>query len=114
MKKIVPVVISMLFLMISTNAISSEAIMKETIVKIINQLQNIKPLIEKAAKEQPKNPRVKIHFKRFKDGNGESHNGLKEDINSIQSALIEFLNKQSVEPRHYSAIDNDFIGDPHG
>jgi len=102
-------VLSALFIFIISPAQACDAQMKETLVRIINQLQNIKPLISKAQREQSENPRIKVHFDRFKGVDGKWHNGLRQDIDSIQQALIRIVNQESVEPRNFNPINDDFI-----
>lgn len=89
---------------------ADEAQMKETLVRIINQLESIKPLISRAKNEQPVNPRIKIHFERFIGADGKIHNGLREDIDAIQKALIQVVNQESIEPRNFAPISDDYIG----
>ena len=102
------VLISTVFVVQQAQA--NDAQMKETLVRIINQLQNIKPLISKAQREQSSNPRIKVHFDRFKGADGKWHNGLRQDIDSIQQALIRIVNQESVEPRNFKPIGDDFVG----
>lgn len=103
--------ISILLLCIGTVAFATDAQMKDTLVKIVNQLQAIKPLINQAQQEQSQNPRIKIHFDTWKDAKGKKHNGLRQDIEQIQQALITAVNGESVEPRSFAPIGNDFTGD---
>ena len=88
---------------------ANEAQMKETLVKIINQLQAIKPLIAQAQAEQPPNPRIKIQFDRFRRPDGQLQNGLRQDIEVIQQALINAVNRESIEPRVFTSLENDFV-----
>jgi len=92
-----------------TITFATEAEMHATLVRIVQQLQSIKPLISLAESQQPANPRTKVHFNRFKDSNGHWHNGLRQDIDAIQKALEEIVNKESIEPRVYQPINDDFI-----
>lgn len=90
-------------------AFADEAQMKETLIKIINQLQAIKPLINEAENEQPKNSIIQIHFEKFEGEDGKIHNGLRQDIEGIQKALILATKRQKIEPRKYKPIKHDFI-----
>lgn len=107
------IILSIFLLFISAfyfdSALANEEQMKETLVRIIDQLESLKPLIAEAAREQPSNPRVKVNFDRFKGADGKWHNGLRQDINNIQNALIQVVNKEGVEPRNVSPINDDFI-----
>ncbi len=89
---------------------ANDAQMRETLVRIINQLQQIKPLIAQGKRQQSVNPRIKVHFDRFKGPDGQWHNGLQQDINNIQQSLIQIVNQESVEPRTFQSVDDDFIG----
>ena len=102
---------AILLFSVNVSCFATEAQMKSTLVQIINQLQALKPLINQAQAEQPKNPRIKIHFDSWRDAQGKKHNGLRQDIEQIQQALITTINKQSIEPRSYTPIANDFTGD---
>lgn len=94
-------------------AFADDAQMKEEFVKIINQLEAIKPLLNEAERVQPPDPRVKVHFDSWIDANGVTHAGLREDIQRIQTALVHAVNRNSIEPRRYQLIKDDFIGQDH-
>lgn len=98
---------------ISTMALADDAQMRITLVKMVNQLEAIKPLITQAAREQDANARVKIHFDSWTDANGVKHNGLRQDINAIQQALIHSINRQAVSPRVFTPIQHDFVAGQH-
>lgn len=107
------VILSAIGLLCATTPIyANSEQMNETLVRIIHQLQAIKPLIAKAEEEQPQNPRVKVHFDRFQDANGEWHNGLLQDITEIEQALKQIVNQEGIEPRSYSSMKDDFINSP--
>jgi RAQPRD family integrative conjugative element protein len=89
---------------------ADDAQMKESLVKIIHQLEAIKPLLNEAERAQPFNTRIKIHFGSWIDANGTRHLGLRQDILTIQKALLHAVNQESIEPRVYQSIKNDFIG----
>lgn len=93
-------------------AFADDAQMKESLTHIILQLQALKPLISEAQKAQPQNPRITLHFDSWVDAKGIHHNGLRQDIDLIQKGLIDAVNRQDIEPRHYDPINNDFVGTP--
>ena len=97
-----------------TPLMADQAQMKATLVKIVNQLEAIKPLISQAKAEQSANPRIKIHFDRWVDANGITHPGLRQDIEGIQAALIQAINARNNGPRIYKPITGDFTGQQHG
>ena len=80
----------------------------ETLVQIINQLNAITPLIEKAKHYQKKNTRVQLHLTKFKCSDGKNHNGLSEDIGEIKKGIAAYLNKPTIEPRTIKPLDDDF------
>lgn len=96
-----------------SSAFADTAQMKTTLVKIVNQLEAIKPLINQAKSEQSANPRVKVHFDSWIDTDGKKHNGLRQDIENIQAALISAINAQNADPREYQPIKGDFVGQDH-
>lgn len=81
----------------------------ETLVQIINQLNAIKPLIEKARIYQNKNKRVQLHLTSFKGVDGQPHNGLSEDLNEIKQGIVAYLNKPAIEPKKIMPLENDFV-----
>lgn len=101
--------IALLTVAFSSSSLADNEQMKATLVKISNQLEAIKPLIDEAQQEQSSNPQVKVHFNTWVDANGVSHSGLKQDVEAMQSALIEAINRTSVDPRTITPINNDFI-----
>lgn len=104
-----------LFLIISLSIVFSfsfadQAQMNETLVRLINQIDAMMPLVQQAKKQQPKNERFQFHFDAFEGSDGEMHNGLKEDLLSIRQALISQINTPSVDPYHIKPLNNDFVG----
>lgn len=99
----------MLMLALPVLSFASNSQMKETLVQIIDACEAIKILINKADKEQDKNPRYKVHFNSFKDANGATHNGLRDDINEIQKSLIGIVNDEARTPRKVENLEHDFV-----
>tara|TARA_R110002167_G_scaffold93474_7_gene250490 strand:- start:3685 stop:4029 length:345 start_codon:yes stop_codon:yes gene_type:complete len=89
---------------------ADNAQMKQTMTKIVNQLEMIKPLIDQAQDEQDPHQRVMFHFDSWTDANGKRHNGLRQDINQIESGVVTGINRASVEPRRFRPINGDYIG----
>lgn len=112
MKKLKKFVLGVLLfaLLVQPMAFADKSQMDENLVQIINQLQAIKPLINQAQRSQPLNPRIKIHFDSWKDAKGKTHNGLRQDIEAIQLALIKAVNRERIEPRSFAPLNNDFVG----
>jgi RAQPRD family integrative conjugative element protein len=92
---------------------ADNAQMNETLAMIVNQLEAIKPLIIKAEQQQTDHPRYTIHFDAWVDARGVKHHGLSDDINLIQTALIQAINRENQDPRSYQPLSDDFVGDDH-
>jgi hypothetical protein len=90
-------------------AYSDQQQMNETLVRLINQIDSMMPLVQKAELQQPKGQRFEFHFSQFEGSDGERHNGLKEDLFEIRQALIDQINNPSVDPYHITALNNDFV-----
>lgn len=88
---------------------ADRAQMRATMVKIVNRLQAIKPLINKAKREQPEHSRVKIHFDQWRNQKGQMQNGVLQDVEAIQHSLVHAIRQQRVQPRYYQPIHGDFI-----
>lgn len=108
MKKMVIIVV-LCALSISLKIYADTAQMNMTLTKIINQLQALKPLITQAERQQLKNSRYQIHFNTWCDSHGQIHQGLRQDINTIQASLIIAMNRTQVTPRAVQPIRGDFI-----
>lgn len=106
MKKIIVIFL----ISLSQIALASNAQMNETLVEIIDALEQLKILVNKAEHEQDKNPRFKVHFTKFEDRFGTLHNGLREDLNEIQKSLIDIVQQKAVAPRNIKPLENDFVG----
>ena len=104
---------TMCWVALSVPVYASDSQMKTNLVKIVNQLEAIKPLINQAKQEQSANPRTKVHFDSWVDSSGQVHSGLRQDIEDIQQALINVINQKNVGPRIYKPIRNDFLGKDH-
>ena len=103
-----------LILALPVISFASDSQMKETLVQIIDALEAIKILTNKAEKEQDANPRYKVHFNSFKDANGATHNGLRDDINEIQKSLIAIINDDTRMPRKVENLEHDFVDKDYG
>ena len=97
-----------LLFVIPLSGMANNAQMKATLVQVINQLHALKPELRRAAQQQDKNPRIKVHFTAWTDSTGHHHTGAIDDINAIESALITTVNRQAVEPRVVKPLNTDF------
>lgn len=109
MRMLKPICLLLSGIFLSGSAFATDAQMKETLVRIIEQLETIKPLITRAEKEQPHHPRIKVNFDRFKGEDGKYHNGVRQDIEIIQRSLVRIVNQETVEPRVEEPVADDFI-----
>lgn len=81
------------------------------LIQILNALHAIQPLILAAEKQQPLNTRISFHYTKFQDVQGQWHDGLLEDIQSIESGIKEQLSSVSVEPRTITPLKGDYLDD---
>lgn len=99
-----------LLLILGVNAYADDTDkFKESLVQIINQLNAITPIINKAKIYQNKSDKVQVHFNSFVGMDGVRHAGLEEDLNMIKKGLVDYINKPSIEPKKVEHIDGDFI-----
>ena len=84
--------------------------MNETLVRLVNQLDALLPLVDEAEREQPQNERFTFHFSSFESSDGKTHNGIREDILSMKEALIVQINQPAIDPETVAPLNNDFIG----
>ena len=108
MRKIIVILIFVMTSFCGSSFADSEQ-MNQTLAKIADQLEAIKPLIIQAQQEQSQNPITKVHFNSWVDANGYTHKGLLQDISSIQNGVINAINKTSVNPRKINQISDDFV-----
>ncbi len=103
----------MIALSLTSVGVADDAQMRSSLVKMINQLQAMQQLVNQAEAEQSANPRIRVHFDGWIGPDGTSHQGLRQDIAMIQSALLQAVNTPLVEPRSYPPLNDDFIGGSH-
>ena len=94
----------------SSPIFADQAQMNETLVRLVNQLDALLPLVDEAEREQPQNERFTFHFSSFEGSDGKTHNGLREDIMSMKEALIVQINQPTIDPETVAPLNNDFIG----
>lgn len=88
---------------------SNEAL-NQTIVRIINQINAITPLLDEAQEEIEPNSRITLHINAFEGSDGKRHAGIRDDLRSIRNALIEYINKPAIAPKTIQPLALDFIG----
>ena len=101
--------ISTIFLSKSMPLFASEEMERIYLTQILNQLHAIKPLINQAAKEQPKVNRVQFHYTQYRDADGKLNHGLIEDVNEIEKGIREKLHDTPSAPHLIKLIKGDYI-----
>ena len=99
-------------LSMSQGAMATDELFREQLLRIINQLNAIKPVIREAQRYQVQNAPVKLHLKAFEGADNKTHNGVDEDIELIKKGLIAYLNRPVIAPKKVSPIAGDFIETP--
>jgi hypothetical protein len=102
-----------LMLMITLTTLTTHAsdeALNQTLVRIINQINAITPLLDEAQEEIEPNARITLHIDAFEGADGKHHAGLRNDLMSIRNALIEYINKPAIAPKTIQPLALDFIG----
>ncbi len=102
--------LALLITSFTTNA--SDSNLNETLVRIINQINAIKPLLDEAQSEISANARVQLHIDGFKDAQGHFHAGLRDDLLTIRNDLIDYINQPAIAPRKVKPLALDFVRKP--
>lgn len=92
----------------SVDCFASETQERVYLQQILNQLDAIQPLILAAQKEQPQNTHIKFHYTKFRDNQGQWHNGLLEDLQAIKAGIVQKLNQPTIEPRVITPLKADY------
>lgn len=93
----------------SSSCYANESDERIYLIQILNQLDAMQPMIIAAQKAEPLNTRIRFHYTKFTDAQGNVRNGLLEDIQSIKQGIEEEINKVPIEPRVIKAINGDYI-----
>lgn len=89
---------------------ASEEALNQTLVRVINQINAVMPLLDEAQSEIEPNTRIQLHIESFEGADGKSHAGLRNDLLAIRNALIDYINKPAIEPKTIKPLSLDFIG----
>lgn len=89
---------------------ANDAALNQTLVRIINQINAIMPLLDETQTEIEPNTRIQLHIEPFEGSDGNLHAGLRTDLLSIRKALIDYINKPAIEPKTIKPLTLDFIG----
>ena len=107
MKKLVMVIGLSLLCTISQ---ASNAELNNTLLRVINQMNAILPLLDEAEGEINPNARIQLHIESFEGMDGIKHPGLRDDLTDMRNALIDYINKPAIEPKTVKPLALDFIG----
>jgi hypothetical protein len=97
-----------LFLMSPAQA--STAQMNQTMVRMINQIDALFPLVTQASDEQDKTARVQFHFDAWRDANGARHDGFRQSLLKVRLALVNQINQSNLTPKTIAPINGDYVG----
>ncbi|HAT9135654.1 TPA: RAQPRD family integrative conjugative element protein [Legionella pneumophila] len=97
---------------ISVTGFANNANINETLVRVINQINAIMPLLDEAQTELNPNARIQLHLKSFTDNEGQRHAGVREDLLMIRNGLIDYINQPVIAPRKIKPLNNDFVRKP--
>ncbi|MBA2648198.1 MAG: hypothetical protein H0U75_01145 [Legionella sp.] len=99
----------MLMLSLPCAMYASEEALNQTLVRVINQINAIMPLLDEAQDEIEPNTRIQLHIESFEGADGKKHTGLRNDLLVIRNALIDYINKPAIEPKTIKPLSHDFI-----
>ena len=94
----------------SITAHASDEALNQTLVRVINQINAVMPLLDEAKTEVEPNARITLHIDIFEGADGKPHEGLRDDLLSIRNALIDYINKPVIAPKTIQPLALDFIG----
>tara|TARA_Y100000588_G_C14150722_1_gene880404 strand:- start:636 stop:941 length:306 start_codon:yes stop_codon:yes gene_type:complete len=97
---------------ISLTAQANNPNLNETLVRIINQINAIMPLLDEAQNELNPNARIQLHIESFKDDEGHHHAGVRENLLMIRNGLIDYINQPVIAPRKIKPLNHDFVSKP--
>lgn len=101
-----------LFILLGMSAAThaSEENLNQTLVRVINQINAIMPMLDEAKNEIEPNTRIQLHIEAFEGADNKKHPGLRNDLLSIRNALIDYINTPAIEPKTIKPLALDFIG----
>jgi hypothetical protein len=100
-----------LLLLIGVNVAHADTTqMNNNLVRLVNQIDAMMPIIDSAKAEQDPTARMQFHFDTWTDAQGEVHLGLRQDLMMIRAALIDQINGTNLTPVTVQPLENDFTG----
>ena len=100
----------LLLMVMSMTAYASDEALNQTLVRVINQINAVMPLLDEAKTEIEPNARITLHIDAFEGADGKPHEGVRDDLLSIRNALIDYINKPVIAPKTIQPLALDFIG----
>lgn len=94
----------------NVTAHASDEALNQTLVRVINQINAVMPLLDEAKAQVEPNARITLHIDAFEGADGKPHEGLRDDLLSIRNALIDYINKPVIAPKTIQPLALDFIG----
>ncbi len=104
--------LTLMLVFISLTAQANNPNLNETLVRIINQINAIMPLLDEAQNELNPNARIQLHIESFKDDEGHHHAGVRENLLMIRNGLIDYINQPVIAPRKIKPLNHDFVSKP--
>lgn len=105
-------VLCLTLMMISLHSWANNPDLNETLVRIINQINAIMPLLDEAQTQIRVNTRIQLQIEEFEDAQGRHHAGLREDLLNIRNGLIDYINQPIIAPRKIKTLEMDFVRKP--
>lgn len=98
------------FMVLAQGSIAENSALNETLVRVINQINAILPLLDEAKEEVEPNARVVLHVDHFIGADGEKHAGVRDDLLAIRNSLIDYINQPSTAPKTIKPLELDYVG----
>ena len=110
MKRIRQFVGASLLCLLANTALADNAALNETLVRIINQINAILPLLDEAKDEIDPNTRIMLQIDNFRSADGQKHPGLRDDLLTIRNSLIDYINQPAIAPKTIKPLALDYVG----
>ncbi|HAT8742773.1 TPA: RAQPRD family integrative conjugative element protein [Legionella pneumophila] len=99
-------------MILSLNSWANNPDLNETLVRIINQINAIMPLLDEAQTQLTPNTRIQLQIEGFEDAQGQHHAGVREDLLNIRNGLIDYINQPIIAPRKIKPLEMDLVRKP--
>ncbi|WP_028389154.1 hypothetical protein [Legionella fairfieldensis] len=100
----------LVFMMMVGTGFADNAALNETLVRLINQINAMMPLLDEASEETESNARLVFHIDSFIGPDGKKRAGVRDDLLAIRNSLIEFINQPAVAPKTIKPLALDYVG----